>query len=98
MGIGTQASGALVLATAPQRRVWQERSRAREARVWYGACGQWRDSAKWCLGYFTLLKQCWDFYPFSTSLLISVLLLFYVKTAELLHYPHPMSITHRYVG
>ena len=39
---------------------------------------------------FTLLKQSWDFYPFSTSLLISVLLPFYVKSAELLHYPHPM--------
>jgi hypothetical protein len=31
MGIGTQASGALVLDTAPQRRV-EERSRARGAR------------------------------------------------------------------
>ena len=40
MGIGTQASGALVLATAPQRRVWQEReAAAREARMWYGV---WR--------------------------------------------------------
>ena len=44
MGIGTQASGALVLATVPQRRVWQrskqERSRAREARAWW--YGVWR--------------------------------------------------------
>ena len=39
---------------------------------------------------FPLLKQSWDFYPFSTSLVISLLLPFYVKSAELLHYPHPM--------
>ena len=39
--------------------------------------------------FFTILKQRWDFYRFSTSLLISVLLPFYAKTAELLHYPHP---------
>ena len=63
MGIGTQASGALVLATAPQRRVWQERSRAREARVWYGV---WRVAgyAKWCLGYFYPFKAKMGLLPF----------------------------------
>ena len=38
---------------------------------------------------FTILKQRWDFYRFSRSLRSSVLLPFYVKRAQLLHYPHP---------
>ena len=39
--------------------------------------------------FFTILKQRWDFYRFSPSLRRAVLLPFYVKSAELLHYPHP---------
>ena len=55
MGIGTQASGALVLATAPPKT--RGRSEAeREARVSYGVRGEWRDRAKWCLGYFYHFK------------------------------------------
>ena len=45
--------------------------------------------------YLPILKQRWDFYRFSRSLLRAVLLPFYVKSAELLHYPHPMKETHR---
>ena len=93
MGIGTQASVALALATAPQRRVWQggsEAERERGARVVRRvASGGIVLSGAWVI--FTILDQRWDFYRFSTSLLISVLLPFYVKTAELLHYPHPMA-------
>ena len=39
---------------------------------------------------FTILKQGWDFYRFSRSLPLAVLLPFYVKSAELLHYPHTL--------
>ena len=55
-------------------------SLAEQARVWRVRQGHL---------IFPLLKQSWDFYPFSTSLVISLLLPFYVKSAELLHYPHP---------
>ena len=67
MGIGTQASGALVLATAPPKSKTRGRSEAeREARVWYGttARGEWRDSAKWCLGYFYHFKAEMGLLPF----------------------------------
>ena len=42
--------------------------------------------------FFTILKQRWDFYRFSPSLRRAVLLPFYVKSAELLHYPHPTCV------
>ena len=48
MGIGTQASGALVLATAPAKTRGRTRSKAeREARakVWYTAAGEWQGVA-----------------------------------------------------
>ena len=63
MGIGTQASGALVLATAPPKT--RGRSEAeREARVWYTARGEWRGSAKWGLGYFYHFKAEMGLLPF----------------------------------
>ena len=69
MGIGTQVSGALVLATAPPKT--RGRSEAeREARVcvWYGlwrvASGGILDSAKWCLGYFYHFKAEMGLLPF----------------------------------
>ena len=87
MVIGAQASGALVLATrhgapGPKTRVWGERRVPRQV-VLVVLSTAYR-------AFFPILKQGWDFYHFSTSLLISVLLPFYVKSAELLHYPHPM--------
>ena len=42
--------------------------------------------------FFTILKQGWDFYCFSRSLLTLVLLPFYVKSAELLHYPPTLCL------
>ena len=86
MVIGTQASGALVLATAHQA---QRRA--------YGAsaAGTPPGSASSAVhgfgAFFTILKQGWDFYRFSRSLPLVVLLPFYVKSAELLHYPHPTT-------
>ena len=43
---------------------WQERSRARGARVSGMARGEWRDSAKWCLGYFYHFKAEMGLLPF----------------------------------
>ena len=57
MGIGTQAT------RRPRARHGAPKTRGRseaerEARVWYGygVCGEWRDRAKWCLGYFYPFK------------------------------------------
>ena len=85
MGIGTQASGALVLATAHQA---QRRAYGASAA---GTPPGSASSAVHGFGlFFTILKQGWDFYRFSRSLPLVVLLQFYVKSAELLNYPHPM--------
>ena len=110
MVIGTHASGALVLATAHQAQDAEERSRARGAcvvaRVWYlgvWRSREWRDSAKWCLflgygchlqaeiGTFTVLARS------LRSFVVRAVTFFYVKRAELLHYPHPMIIPPPYV-
>ena len=84
MSIGTQASSALVL--SPRRTSQtQTKTLRREAERETERC-VWRVAV-------TILKQRWDFYRFSRSLPSLVLLQFYVKSAELLHYPHPMPRT-----
>ena len=55
MGIGTQAT------RRPRARHGAPKTRGRseaerEARVSYGVRGEWRDRAKWCLGYFYHFK------------------------------------------
>ena len=85
MVIGTQASGALVLATAhqAQRRAYGASAAGTPRRVVLVVLSTASGL------FFTILKQGWDFYRFSRSLPLVVLLPFYVKSAELLHYPHP---------
>ena len=84
-----QASGALVLATAHQakRHAYVGRTRRVPRRVRGSA-----SSAVHGFGLFIYHFKAgrWDFYRFSRSLPLVVLLPFYVKSAELLHYPHPM--------
>ena len=92
MVIGTQASGALVLATAHQA---QRRA--------YGASAAGTVPRRVVLvvlstasGFFYRFKAGrWDFYRFSRSLPLVVLLPFYVKSAAagLLHYPHPTTLS-----